>query len=69
MTYVCSLEMEEQMPKKYYLQLAKMLYNYKFMMSDDVWSSLVTELSVILKKENLKFDSVKFRAACNGEFK
>ena len=57
------------MSKKYYLQLAKMLYNYKFMMSDDVWSSLVTELSVILKKENLKFDSVKFRAACNGEFK
>ena len=69
MTYVCSLEMEEQMSKKYYLQLAKMLYNYKFMMSNDVWSSLVTELSVILKKENLKFDSVKFRAACNGEFK
>ena len=57
------------MAKKYYQQLAKMLYNYKFMMSDDVWSSLVTELSVILKKENLRFDSVKFRAACNGEFK
>lgn len=57
------------MSKKYYLQLAKMLYNYKFMMSDDVWSSLVTELSVILKKENLKFDYAKFRAACNGEFK
>ena len=57
------------MSKKYYQQLAKMLYNYKFMMSDDVCSSLVTELSVILKKENLKFDSVKFRAACNGEFK
>ena len=57
------------MTKKHYQQLAKMLYNYKFMMNDDVWSSLVTELSVILKKENLKFDYAKFRAACNGEFK
>ena len=57
------------MSNKYYQQLAKMLYNYKFMMSDDVWSSLVTELSVILKKENAEFNSTIFRAACNGDFK